>query len=310
VLNIGVGVIVSDAERRQESKKEEMRETVKRRAQLADFLKTRRARLHPEQFDLPNYPRRRKPGLRREELAQLVGVGVSWYTWLEQGRDINVSDQILSRLADILQLNEQERSHLFLLARGPLPLPDEQGGENPSQNADYQAILDGWDIYPALLVDRHLNVIAWNESANCVFGDFSGRSERDRNAVWSTFMDPSQRERLVHWEHAARRSIALLRARSDRYANEPWFQEFITDLHQASPEFRAWWPEHDILFTCHDQNEINHPLIGSLVFQGTTLVIPERPDLQIMVHTPLPQVDTTTKLRALMTGKSHFPLRQ
>src|ERR1700730_13559973 len=123
-----------------------MRETVKRRAHLADFLKTRRARLRPEQFDLPNYPRRRKPGLRREELAQLVGVGVSWYTWLEQGRDINVSDQILSRLADILQLNSEERIHLFLRARGPLPFPDEQASENLSQNADYQAILDGWGI--------------------------------------------------------------------------------------------------------------------------------------------------------------------
>jgi transcriptional regulator with XRE-family HTH domain len=167
---------------------------------LPIYLKTRRARLRPEQFDLPAYSRRRKPGLRREELAQLVGVGVSWYTWLEQGRDINVSDQILSRLADVLQLNEQEHSHLFLLARGPLPLPDEQSNEIGEHPAAYQAILDGWGIYPALLVDRHLNVIAWNESGNRVFGDFSSRSERNRNAVWSTFMDPSQRERLVHWE--------------------------------------------------------------------------------------------------------------
>ncbi|GHO81815.1 transcriptional regulator [Ktedonobacter sp. SOSP1-85] len=281
-----------------------MRETGKRRTHLADFLKTRRARLRPEQFDLPAYPRRRKPGLRREELAQLVGVGVSWYTWLEQGRDIHVSDQLLSRLADILQLNEQERSHLFLLARDPLPLPDEQGSENWGHSAAYQTILDGWGIYPALLVDRHLDVIAWNESANRVFGDFSSRSERGRNAVWSTFMEPSQRERLVHWEQAARRSIALLRARSDRYANEIWFRELITELHRLSPEFRAWWPEHDILFTCHDQNEINHPLIGLLVFQGTTLVVPERPDLQIVVHTPLSQFDTTTKLRAFMTNKN------
>jgi transcriptional regulator with XRE-family HTH domain len=276
-----------------------MRETGTRHTHLADFLKTRRARLRPEQFDLPTYPRRRKPGLRREELAGLVGVGVSWYTWLEQGRDIHVSDQLLSRLADILQLNSQERSHLFFLARGPLP--DEQGREILEPLTAYQAILDGWGIYPALLVDQHLNVIAWNESGNRVFGDFSSRSERDRNAVWSTFMDPSQRERLVHWEQAARRSIALLRARSDRYTNETRFGELITDLHQASPEFRAWWPEHDVLFACHDQNEINHPRIGSLAFQGTTLVVPERPDLQIIVHTPLPKADTATKLRAFMT---------
>lgn len=281
-----------------------MRETGKRRAQLADFLKTRRTRLRPEQFDLPAYPRRRKPGLRREELAGLVGVGVSWYTWLEQGRDINVSDQILSRLADVLQLNEQELSHLFLLARGPLPLPDEQSSESREHLAAYQAILDGWGIYPALLVDRYLNVVAWNDSGNRVFGDFFSCSERERNAVWSTFMDPSQRERLVHWEQAARRSIALLRARSDRYANETWFGELITDLYQASLEFRTWWPEHNILFTCHDQNEINHPLIGSLAFQGTTLVMPEHPDLQIMVHTPLSKFDTTTKLRAFMNEKS------
>ncbi len=116
-------------------------------------------------------------------------------------------------------------------------------------------------------------------------------------------MDPSQRKRLVHWEQAARRSIALLRARSDRYADEIWFEELITDLYQASPEFRTWWSEHNILFTCHDQNEMNHPLIGSLAFQGTTLVMPEHPDLQIMVHIPLSKFDTTTKLKTVMTEK-------
>src|SRR4030081_1401550 len=101
-----------------------MTTNVKRRTGLADFLRTRRARLHPEQFGLSTGLRRRTRGLRREELAQLVGVGVSWYTWLEQGRDIQVSDQVLERIASILQLNEEERRHLFLLARGPVSLPD------------------------------------------------------------------------------------------------------------------------------------------------------------------------------------------
>jgi hypothetical protein len=205
-------------------------------------------------------------------------------------------------------LNGQERSHLFLLARGPLPLSDKQGDENLEHPFAYQAILDGWGIYPALLIDQRLNVVAWNESASCVFGDFSSRFERDRNVVWSTFIDPSQRERLVHWEHAARRSIALLRARSDRYGNEMWFRELIADLQQESPEFRAWWPEHDVLLTCYDQNEINHPLIGSLVFQGTTLIVPERPDLQIIVHTPLPQKDTMMKLSAFMNERGAISL--
>src|SRR5690242_2043981 len=121
-----------------------MTERVKRRTGLSDFLRTRRARLRPEQFDLPTGSRRHTPGLRREELAHLVGVGISWYTWLEQGRDIQVSDQVLSRLADILQLNTEERHHLFVLARDPTPLPAELDGEKPSQNTPYQAILDAF----------------------------------------------------------------------------------------------------------------------------------------------------------------------
>lgn len=283
-----------------ESEKEYMRKRLPH-AELTDFLKTRRARLRPEQFGLPTVPRRRTRGLRREEVAQLVGVGISWYTWLEQGRDIHVSDQVLSRLADVLQLNSQERSHLFLLAQGPLPLPDEQGSGSRGYSATYQAILDGWGIYPALLVDRHLDVIAWNESANRVFGDLSSRSGRDRNLVWSTFMDSSQREHLVDWERTARQSLALLRARSDQYAHEEWFRELIADLQRASPEFRAWWPEHDILLACHGSSEINHPLVGRLALQPTILIVPEQPDLQIIVHTPLPKSDTATKLGALMT---------
>src|SRR6266702_610205 len=145
-----------------------MRERVKNRAGLADFLQNRRARLHPEQFALPTFQRRRARGLRREELAQLVGVGVSWYTWLEQGRDIQVFDQVLERLVSILQLNEEERRHLFLLARGPVLLPDEQENGRYAPNTTTQTILDGF-IYPARLFDARLNVVGWNESANQVF---------------------------------------------------------------------------------------------------------------------------------------------
>src|SRR5579883_3043261 len=146
-----------------------MRERVKRRAGLADFLQHRRARLLPEQFQLPTFGKRRTRGLRREELAQLVGVGVSWYTWLEQGRDIQVSNQVPERLADILQLNEEERDHLFVLARRPVELPEEQDGARPEQYASYQAVLDAF-IYPARLLDRRLNIVAWNECANRIFG--------------------------------------------------------------------------------------------------------------------------------------------
>jgi hypothetical protein len=234
-------------------------------------------------------------------------VGISWYTWLEQGRDIQVSDQVLSRLAEILRLDAEERCHLFDLARGPRPSHRYQGDESPTPLATYQAILDGF-LYPAQLFDSRLNVIAWNESANGLFGDYSHRSERERNVAWSLFMNPAQRERFSSWERAALGCIAFLRALSDRSDDDRWLRELIADLQAESPEFRAWWPRHDILLNCNGSGKINHPLVGHLALQQTILVVPSRPDWQVIVFTPLPEGDTSAKLEALMRGKAHSDL--
>jgi transcriptional regulator with XRE-family HTH domain len=281
-----------------------MRERVQRRAGLTDFLQNRRARLHPEQFHLPAFGRRRTRGLRREELAQLVGVGVSWYTWLEQGRDIQVSDQVLERIASILQLNSEERRHLFLLAQGPVAPLTEQDRKKHTPNITAQTILDGF-TYPALLFDELVNVVGWNECANRVFGDYSRRSGRERNALWFHFMHPSARSLRVHWEREARGCVASLRARHDRYPDDRWLNELIAELQQASPEFRAWWPEHEIILDCRGLNEINHPQVGHLALHATVFPMPEQPDLQMVVYTPLPQEDTAAKLRWLMAAEQH-----
>jgi hypothetical protein len=237
-----------------------------------------------------------------------VGVGISWYTWLEQGRDIQVSDQVLSRLADILQLDAEERRHLFVLVRGHVPLPIAADGEKLSgelpENTPYQAILNAF-INPAQLIDRHLNVVAWNNSANQLFGDYATRSKRERNLAWSLFTNPLERQRFVAWERAARGCIARLRAISDQYGNEAWLTELITDLQATSPEFRAWWPEHEILLKCSSSSEIYHPQVGKLAFQMTTLTVPQQPDWGLVVYTPLPQADTATRLDALMRRESN-----
>jgi transcriptional regulator with XRE-family HTH domain len=282
-----------------------MRERIKSRAGLAEFLQSRRARLHPEQFDFPRFQRRRTRGLRREELAQLVGVGVSWYTWLEQGRDIQVSDQVLERLASILQLNEEERRHLFHLAQGSVPSLDEQESQAYAPNASTQAILDGF-MYPTRLVDPRLNVVGWNESANRVFGDYASRTARERNALWFHFMHPSARVFEVHWEREARRCLASLHARYDQYPDDEWLSELIDELQEGSPEFRAWWPEHEIVLDCGSLYEINHPLVGHLALHPTVFPMPEQPDLQMIVYTPLEQEDSRAKLRGLMDEKGQY----
>jgi len=282
-----------------------MRERIKSRAGLADFLQNRRARLRPEQFHFPPFQRRRTRGLRREELAQLVGVGVSWYTWLEQGRDIQVSGQVLERLASVLQLNAEERRHLFLLAQGPGPSLDEQENQKYVPNATAQAILDGF-MYPARLFDPRLNVVGWNESANRVFGDYPSRTARERNAPWFHFMHPFARVFEVHWEQGARHCLATLHARYDQYPDDRWLTELIAELQQTSPEFRAWWPEHEIVLGCGSPYEINHPLVGYLALHPTLFPMSEQPDLQMIVYTPLAEFDTIAKLRALMTEEGRY----
>jgi transcriptional regulator with XRE-family HTH domain len=251
----------------------------------------------PEQFHLPTFGRRRARGLRREELAQLVGVGVSWYTWLEQGRDIQVSDQVLERLASVLQLNAEERNHLFLLAQGSVSPLDDLDCHKRVPNATAQAILDGF-TYPAKLFDERVNVVGWNESARRVFGDYSHLSERERNAPWFHFMCPSARVLHVHWEREARRCLASLHARYDRHPDDRWLNELIAELQQESPEFRAWWPEHEIVLHCGSLYEINHPQVGRLVLHPTVFPMPEQPALQMIVYIPQ-EADTTAKLNWL-----------
>ncbi len=283
-----------------------MKDDTKRRAELADFLRTRRARLHPEQFGLSTPGRRRTPGLRREEVAELAGIGVSWYTWLEQGRNITVSEQVLESLARILQLESEERRHLFVLARGMVPVAEESS-EIASPPPGLQAVLDALGTNPAYLVDHRFNLVAWNESACRVFGDFSLLSERERNRIWHLFVHPSSRQLYVDWEQAAEHAVMNFRAAYDQYIGDVWFEHFVTDLQQKSPEFRTWWSQHNVQGVCdfYQEKELNHPQVGRLLLSSTVLIVPVDPPLHMVTFTPCSQ-ETATKLETV--GKTErFP---
>src|SRR5260221_2929758 len=276
-----------------------MRNETKRRAELADFLRTSRARLRREQFGLPTLGRRRTPGLRREEIAQLAGVGVSWYTWLEQGRDITVSDQVIERLAETLQLEKEERRHLFVLARGMVPVADESS-EIVSPPPGLQAVLDALGTNPAYLIDYRFNLVAWNASACRVFGDFSLLSERERNRIWHLFVHPSSRQLYVNWEQAAHHAAMHFRAAYDQYIGDAWFEHFLTDLQQKSPEFRTLWAQHNVKAECsfYQEKELNHPQVGRLFLSRTVLILAVYPPLQLGTFTPCSQ-ETVPKLKTL-----------
>lgn len=275
--------------------------SMKRRVELADFLRTRRERLHPEKLGLSTFGRRRTPGLRREEVAQLAGIGISWYTWLEQGRDITVSEQVIERLAETFQLKSEERRHLFVLALGMVPVANERA-EIVSPPPGLQVMLDALGTNPAYLIDHHFNLVAWNESACQVFGDFSLLSERERNRIWQIFVNPSSRQLYVDWEQAAQHAIMNFRAAYDQYIGDAWFEYFLTNIQQKSPEFRMLWSQHNVQEACdfYQEKELNHPRVGSLFLSSTTLIVPVDPPLQMVTLTPSTQ-DSATKLETLGT---------
>ncbi|MEL7654812.1 MAG: helix-turn-helix transcriptional regulator, partial [Bacillota bacterium] len=203
--------------------------------ELADFLKTRRAKILPSQVGISSATRRRTPGLRREEVAQLAGIGVTWYTWLEQGRPIRVSNQVIESLSRVLLLNKQERIHLHLLANQPLPaeIPGYHGVISPI----LQHVLDSMALCPSLIADQRWNVIGWNKAACVILGDFSKMSVRERNIVWSMFMDGKFKQLYVDWEHHAKGLLGRFRSTCGQYIEDSWLTQFIDDLKKESKEF-------------------------------------------------------------------------
>jgi len=258
-----------------------------RRQALADFLRTRRARLTPADVGLPPGLRRRTPGLRREEVAQLAHIGTSWYVWLEQGRDVHPSPEVLESLAQALRLTLNERRHLFLLAGQALPPPISHAEE--SAGLALQQVLDDLNPSPAYALGRRWDYLAWNKAADSLFAISEASSRYARNLIWRIFTGPTMRER-PNWELIARSTLAEFRAANARYPGDRWFEELIEDLKQVSPDFRRWWPHHDVVRSALDGHKVmEHPVLGHLEFEHITLQVLSNPDVRIMIYSPLAQ---------------------
>jgi transcriptional regulator with XRE-family HTH domain len=270
-----------------------------RRAELADFLKSRRAALQPADVGLPGCGRRRTPGLRREEVAQLAGVGTTWYTWLEQGRDVRASLDVLEALAAALRLTPAERGHLILLGRGEQPPPPITEREKVSPTVRRLIANLG---SPASLLGRRYDFLAWNDAYSAVFGDMSQLPPEQRNHMWLSFMDPARRELVDNWEVAARSTLARFRAEHAKYLGDPAFDALVDALLDASPEFRKWWPRHEVVISGEGRKRLNHPIVGTMVFEHAIFRHAETLEQRLALYTPLPEHDTPEKLERLLSG--------
>ncbi|WP_280876969.1 helix-turn-helix transcriptional regulator [Streptomyces pseudovenezuelae] len=262
---------------------------------------SRRARVSPAEAGLPDGgARRRTPGLRREEVAVLAGVGASWYQWLEQGRDISVSPQVLDAVARVLRLSGTERRHLYVLAGLNPPVP-EVAPEQRDMCEGLRRLIDTWMPYPAHIMDAYYNCVQYNAAAAIVLGM---RQEGTQNCLVDFFTDPLYRSRSKSWEKNARTVVAQFRAASSARPDDEGYQELLDRLHADSPEFAALWAERDIEDAGQIRKELDHPLAGLLVVESTAMRVPARPDLTIVLHTPLDEANTAAKLEWLASPQA------
>ncbi|WP_408022757.1 helix-turn-helix transcriptional regulator [Streptacidiphilus fuscans] len=267
----------------------------RRRADLREFLMSRRARVSPADAGLPDGgARRRTPGLRREEVAVLAGVGVSWYQWLEQGRDITVSGQVLDSVSRVLRLDDPERRHLYVLAGLNPPLEAVPDTATPVGES-IRRLIDSWMPMPANVIDRYWNSIAVNDAATAVF-DFN---DSWRNCLTSYFTNPIYRARHVGWEHDAADIAAEYRAAAAEFPGDEGFVQIVEELSEISEEFGTLWARGDVRRPGTRTKLVDHPQVGDLHFESTQLRVPERPDLTVVLHNALPGTDTMAKLEWL-----------
>ncbi|WP_421999703.1 helix-turn-helix transcriptional regulator [Reyranella sp.] len=253
-----------------------------RRRELGDFLRAHRDRLVPESLGLPGGGRRRTPGLRREEVAQSCGMSATWYTWLEQGREVSASASALSGLARTLQLTPAERAYLFELAgkRDPsLPAPPDGDGMDVAASLGRAvAAIDA----PAYILDSLWNARAWNRPAARLFvGWLDGNS--DRNLLRYVFLSPTARTVIPQWQERARRVLAEFRADSSRHLQDEGLQALVEELRRRSPYFARCWREHDVVDRTGGERTFEHPRRGRLSYEQVGFAVATRPDFKLVM---------------------------
>ena len=254
------------------------------RRTLGDFLRTHRVRLSPAGLGLTVGGRRRTPGLRREEVAQACGMSTTWYTWLEQGRDVSPSPRALAGLAWTLRLTPAERAYLFQLAGKPdpaNPAPAGNGMDAPAALTDAVASIAS----PAYVLDRIWNARAWNAPAARLFvGWLDGHN--DRNLLRYVFLSPLARKVLPDWEKRARRVVAEFRADSGRYLDDPQLKALVDTLGEQSAFFARCWQEHEVEERAGGERSFDHPRKGRLRYEQIAFTLASRADFKLVILTP------------------------
>ncbi|GAA2826091.1 helix-turn-helix transcriptional regulator [Kitasatospora sp. CM 4170] len=269
-----------------------------RRHELAAFLRSRRERIAPEQVGLPMTGRRRTPGLRREEVALLAAVGVTWYTWLEQGRDIQVSAQVLDSVARALMLDPAERGHLFVLAGAEDPSPVR---ECLTVTPAIRLVLEQMSPMPAAVVNARWDVLAYNRPYTHIIGNIDELPFEDRNLMWLAFTPSRFRDVLVDHENERETMVARFRSAMADHSAEPAWKALLARLRKASPDFEAAWQRHDVMTPGNGLKRFMVPGVGLLHCDYTSFWLGPRPGARLVAYTPRDE-DTRARMDLMVDG--------
>lgn len=267
------------------------------REEMAEFLRTRRARVSPKDVGLPEGARRRTPGLRRQEVAQLAGMSVDYYIRLEQGRGPHPSRQVLGALGRALMLTVDERDHLFRVAGQPLE-PLKVRDDVPD---GILHLITFMEEVPAYVLNARYDILAWNPMASILMHNLDEQSPRDRNVIRWVFGSPDIAEHLTNEEKGrfARASVADLRVAAGRYPDDRPLQALVTEMLAFSPEFAALWAEHEVELRREQRKRIVHPVVGEIHAICQVLAVPDRDDLRLVLYTTEPGSPSHQALRTL-----------
>ncbi|MBL5824782.1 helix-turn-helix transcriptional regulator [Serratia fonticola] len=267
------------------------------RQELADFLRMKREKLSPQAVGLPSGTRRRTPGLRREEVAALAGVGLTWYTWLEQGREINASVEFLEDLARVLKLDATERYHLFLLAHQRPPVV--AGHQWCQVTPLVRRLLDDLTLRPAYVMNLSWDIIAWNPAADCLFA-INERQPEQRNMLWMLFADPELNQRLMGWQEQAPQILASFRRDYARAPQDATMLQRIQALSDVSPQFRQLWQQHDIHGRCQGQRTFLVAGAGEVTFEHASFIVDEENHLRLVMYSAQPDCLPSAAFEAML----------
>ncbi|MEV6772041.1 helix-turn-helix transcriptional regulator [Nocardia sp. NPDC051030] len=274
-----------------------------RRTELAAFLRSRRARVTPADVGIPPGLRRRLPGLRREEVAHLAGVSITWYTWLEQGRPINVGSQILDAIARTLRLDDAERDHLYRLAEVPLiPVTADADRITPT----VQSILDSITGFPAAALNSRWDLLGWNASCAALWPRLTA-SDSSGNVLREMFETPECCRSFVNRDTGLPHMVASFRAAFAHHLQDPAWTTLIHELSSTSPEFAHLWSTHDVAAPPTQTMTYRHPATGDLSFTLTRLDLSAIPETFITIWTPVDDESRARMTRLLTHPEAPSP---